>query len=127
MRKTIYRCILITILIGISANTLFADDTTNNQNITFDQKTPGGPRRAPSLYPVSFSGSFFMDELIINAVNYTGNITVQITGINGNITQTVPISESENAVIDINSLPEGEYDINIITDGKGIFTGSFEM
>jgi len=127
MKNLILRLILMVFIFGISAGTLHAGDVNYEQEIDFRKQNPTGPSRAPALYPVSFTGTYFMDELIIYSQNYTGDITVQITGISGSIIQTLQISASGNAVIDVSCLPEGVYNIAIITVGKGTFRGGFEI
>ncbi len=121
------RPILFIFLFILSCNYSIAENTDNNHSIMLNKDFPTGPARAPSLYPVSFAGSIFIDELTISAQNYNDEITVQISGTNGSIVQIVQISDSQNAVIDISSLSEGEYTINIITNGKGTFKGDFEI
>lgn len=126
MKNLIFRLILMVFVFGISTATLQAGDVNYEQEIDFRKQLPTGPPRALALYPVSFTGTVFMDELIVGSQNYTGDITVQITGISGSLVQTIQISASEIAVIDLSSLPEGVYNISIFTVGKGTFKGMLE-
>lgn len=127
MNNLIFRLILFIFLLIFSGNYLMAGNTPISQEIRLDKNNPTGPSRAPSIYPVSFAGSIFIDEITISTQNYNDEITVQISGTNGSIVQVVEISDSQNAVIDISSLTEGEYTIDIITNGKGTFKGDFEI
>lgn len=121
--KKIFTVFLLVFLFGsISNNPLNASDTVREIEIT--KESHSGPPRVPSLYPASFNGLFLMGEITISAENYSGEILIQITGVNGSVTQTVPVSETENAVIDVSSLPEGEYVLMLYTD-KGTFSGDF--
>jgi len=113
-------------ILGLSSGTLRAGDITYEQEIDLRKQNPSGPPRAPSIYPVSFSASLFMDEITIGSQNYTGDITVQITGISGSIIQTLQISASTTVVVDVSALPEGVYNIAIVTVGKGTFKGEFQ-
>ena len=90
-----------TLIIGMFGFTLFAENTEPDQTIDLKKIIPTGPSRVPSLYPASFNGLFLMGEITISAENYSGEILIQITGVNGSVTQTVPVSETENAVIDV--------------------------
>ena len=126
MKNLIFRLILMVFVFGISSVSLHAGDVNYEQLIEFKKQNPAGQPRAPSRYPVSFTGTYFMDELIVGSKNYTGEITVQITGISGSLIQAVQISASEYFTIDLSSLPEGVYDIAIITVDKGTFNGVFE-
>ena len=127
MKNLIFRLILMVFILGLSSGTLRAGDITYEQEIDLRKQNPSGPPRAPSIYPVSFSASLFMDEITIGSQNYTGDITVQITGISGSIIQTLHISASTTVVVDVSALPEGVYNIAIITVGKGTFKGGFEI
>ena len=128
MKNSIIRFILIICTIGTLSTLTFADNLSNNQEIVLKKGIIAGPPyRTPSLYPVSFNGILFMDEITISAQYYTGEITVQITGTNGSITQTLQISETENATINVSSLPEGAYSIQLVTVDKGTFIGEFEL
>ncbi len=121
--KKVFTIFLLVFLFGsISNNPLNASDTVREIEIT--KESHSGSSRVPSLYPASFNGLFLMGEITISAENYSGEILIQITGVNGSVTQTVPISETENAVIDVSSLPEGEYVLMLYTD-KGTYTGDF--
>ena len=126
MKNLIFRFILMVFVFGISTATLQAGDITYEQEIEFRKQVPTGPPRAPSIYPASFSASLFMDEITIGSQNYTGDITVQITGISGSIIQTLHISASTTVVVDVSALPEGVYNIAIVTVGKGTFKGEFQ-
>ena len=126
MKTLIFRLILMEFILGLSSGTLRAGDITYEQEIDLRKQNPSGPPRAPSIYPVSFSASLFMDEITIGSQNYTGDITVQITGISGSIIQTLQISASTTVVVDVSALPEGVYNIAIVTVGKGTFKGEFQ-
>ena len=126
MKNLIFRLILMVFVFGLSSTSLHAVDIAHEQEIDLKRQNPAGQPRAPSRYPVSFTGTYFMDELIVGSKNYTGEITVQITGINGSLIQAVQISASEYFTFDLSSLPEGVYDIAIITVDKGTFNGVFE-
>lgn len=126
MKNLIFRLILMVFILGLSSGTLRAGDITYEQEIDLRKQNPSGPPRAPSIYPVSFSASLFMDEITIGSQNYTGDITVQITGISGSIIQTLHISASTTVVVDVSALPEGVYNIAIVTVGKGTFKGEFQ-
>ena len=126
MKNLIFRLILMVFVFGISSVSLHAVDYAHEQQIDLKKQNPTGQPRAPSRYPVSFTGTYFMDELIVGSKNYTDEITVQITGINGSLIQAVQISASEYFTFDLSSLPEGVYDIAIITVDKGTFNGVFE-
>ncbi|HNX90056.1 MAG TPA: DUF3244 domain-containing protein [Paludibacteraceae bacterium] len=126
MKNLIFRLILMVFILGLSSGTLRAGDITYEQEIDLRKQNPSGPPRAPSIYPVSFSASLFMDEITIGSQNYTGDITVQITGISGSIIQTLQISASTTVVVDVSALPEGVYNIAIVTVGKGTFKGEFQ-
>ena len=126
MKNLIFRLILMVFIFGISSVSLHAGDITYEQEIELKKQNPTGQPRAPSLYPVSFTGIYFMDEIILWSQNYSGEITVEITGIGGSINQTSRITPNRNIFIDIRSLPEGVYNISIFTVGKGAFYGEFE-
>lgn len=125
--KKILKSVLLVCILGVLVTPLNADNITHEQEVQFKKQTPSGPSRVPSPYPVSFNGTLFMDVIDIYAENYSGNITVQITGNSGSLTQAQQISDAIPVTIDVSSLSPGTYTIEIITAGKGIFTGDFEI
>ncbi|MGC3979170.1 MAG: DUF3244 domain-containing protein [Paludibacteraceae bacterium] len=122
--KEIIRTILLVCILGMFISPLKA---TDNKEIQFNKRSASGPSRAPELYPVSFSGVLFVDEIALSAQNYQGAVTVHISGVGGAITQTCQVSDTQNAYINISALPAGEYTIDIITENNETFTGDFEI
>ncbi|MGC3977500.1 MAG: hypothetical protein QM751_04265 [Paludibacteraceae bacterium] len=90
-------------------------------------KKPTTIPRSPALNPVSFHGVIYLEELTITAQNYSGSIEVAITG-TSTLTQTLQIDSSAGyAILDISSLPVGDYTITVGTESSGTFEGGFTL
>ena len=62
---------------------------------------------------------------MVNAENYTGDIQVEIIGVNG-FTTNFTVSGSGSSSIDISTLTAGIYTLHIITS-TSIYTGQFVL
>lgn len=63
--------------------------------------------------------------LVVEIVNYTGMVQVEITGMGGAETQTAPIEQAGVCMANLSALPKGEYTVRILLENQ-IYKGSFE-
>ena len=86
-------------------------------------ETSGGPRTPIPYGSPIISAYLLNDALILHIENYTGNIQVEIIGING-FASNFTVSGSGSSYIDISTLTVGIYTLRIITN-TSIYTGQF--
>ena len=122
MKKLFLILLLVVGVFNINATS----NSQQQQKIDFNKKTTPGLSRAPALNPVSFSGTVYMDMLILTAQNYTGTVQVQITGAGG-LTYSFYAAGAAVENIPLNTLPAGNYTVSVITESSGTFTGTFVL
>jgi len=105
---------------------VYADSNDQAKEVELRKEKPSDYPRAPELNPAQFNAILFMGELTVTAENYTGSVTLQVTGSTGAFTETAYFTEAGNAVFDISSLPEGVYLLTLYTS-RGIYTGEFSL
>ncbi len=89
-------------------------------------ETSGGPRIPfPDANPI-ISAYLLNDALILHVENYTGNIQVEIIGVNG-FTSNFTVSGSGSSYIDIGTLTAGYVYTLRVTTSVGVYTGEFEL
>ena len=89
-------------------------------------ETSGGPRiPLPDANPI-ISAYLLNDALILHAENYTGDIQVEIIGVNG-FTTNFTVSGSGSSSIDISTLTAGYVYTLRITTSVGVYIGEFEL
>lgn len=124
MKKTIILLILSFVLVVHQYSMTIISTTTVNKDIPL-LKDPIRPQpRTPSLE--FFTASFNNQILSIAAYAYTGNVQVQIIGING-FSFSYYCNSTDTQYIDISTLSEGTYLLSITTDSGFIYTGEFEL
>lgn len=123
MKKTF---IILLLIVGFFSINITAKNKDQKQDVQLAKDNPKGLSRAPALNPVSFSGTVYMDMLILTAQNYTGTVQVQITGAGG-LTYSFYAAGAAVENIPLNTLPAGNYTVSVITEGSGTFTGSFVL
>ena len=102
---------------------VFSEGTTT---VDIKKENPKGGMRVPGSNPTSFSVQITGDILYLRINNYTGILQVEITGVDG-LVDTFYCDSSAVEVIDISMLIGGNYTIQLITDGRGTYTGQFEL
>lgn len=106
--------------------------TVANPNPTSDKDIPlvkepvrPQPHRVQSLK--SFTASYNNQLLYISSYGYSGNVQVKIIGIDGFDYSYYTDNTNNTQYIDISTLSEGIYILNIITSSGFIYTGEFEL
>ncbi len=89
-------------------------------------ETSGGPRIPLPDANQIISAYLLNDALILHIENYTGNIQVEIIGVNGFTTNFI-VSGSGSENIDICTLTAGYVYTLRITTSVGVYIGEFEM
>lgn len=109
MKKTFILLILSFILVSQQYSMTSINTTSTNKDIPLI-KDPIRPQpRIPSLE--SFTASYDNQTLSITAFAYTGNVQVQIIGING-FSFSYYCNSTDTQYIDISTLSEGTYFLN---------------
>ena len=124
MKRTFILFILSFVLLTHHYSMGYFETFSNNKDIPL-MKSPIRPQpRTPSLE--SFTADYDNQTLSITAFAYTGNVQVQIIGING-FSSTYYSNSADIQYIDISTLSEGIYYLNITTDSGFIYVGEFEL
>ena len=89
-------------------------------------ETSGGPRTPIPDANLIISAYLLNDALILHVENYTGNIQVEIIGVNG-FTTNFTVSGSGSSSIDISTLTVGYVYTLRITTSVGVYSGEFEL
>lgn len=95
----------------------------SNTNKKIDLKEKGPHTRSGNATEINA----FVDEQVISVevTNYIGNIQVMVTGAGGTQSQNAYISNTGVCLVDISSLSNGTYHLQIILEGKA-YEGEFE-
>lgn len=111
----------------MTAFLLFSVSMVGNsaEEIILQKENPTGPPRVPAPNPALFSATYDGILMTIYAENYTDSATVNIFGIDGEVTEIIDFSYSDIAIIDLSSLPEGVYNI-FLTTNSGVFSGELK-
>lgn len=101
-----------------------ADDKKIDYIKTTTRKDP----RAPGTNNPVLTSELVSNEYINFAVtNFTGEVTVEITGDADGYTTSFYSDGSANEIIPIGFLPAGAYKITITLEAKGIYIGYFDL
>lgn len=125
------RILLITLLalllfnVGFSANnfTRYEDKTVIFVEKDMTNKIPRAPGVSNPIITVEL---FDNDYLNLSVQNFTGNVTVEITGVDG-ITTSFYCEGTAQEVIAVDALPAGSYMIKIVLQNKGTYRGYFDL
>ena len=123
MKKKLFVSLLLLVVGCLSFQSYAADETTPEE-IELKKVVKDGGSRMPGQNEVPvFSANYTSEVLMVNAENYTGNIQVEIIGVNG-FTTNFTVSGSGSSSIDISTLTAGIYTLRITTS-TSIYTGQF--
>lgn len=123
MKKTFVLLVFSIVLIiqHATSSTQFSQTTKDIPLKKEDVQTP--PRRLPLE---SFTASYDSETLAIVSPEYTGNVQVQIIGVDG-FSYSYYSTSTYSEYIDISILPQGNYFLRITTESGSIYTGEFEL
>lgn len=125
MKKRIL--LIATILIMMSLHFIKANNYPKvDRTVKLEKEMPEGPSKAPALFPVIFNAYLSANQLSIQAENYTANVLINIAG-TAALSQGLNFGNSDMVVLDLSALPAGEYQITVVTEGKGTFYGTFYL
>lgn len=119
------KIIFLLLIIGLSIPTFMYAGDDQTQQIEL-HKVNGTAPRSVILYPVSFDGILYMDEITLTAENYQGSVEVIITG-PSTMDETITIDNTGIVTLDAASLASGTYTITVITAEEETFQGSFTI
>ena len=123
MKKQLFVSLLL-LVVGCLSFQIYAVDETTPEEIELEKVVKDGGSRIPGQNEVPvLSANYTNEVLMVNVENYTGNIQVEIIGINGFITNFT-VSGSGSSSIDISALTAGIYTLRITTS-TSIYTGQF--
>ena len=125
MKKQLFVSLLL-LVVGCLSFQIYAVDETTPEEIELEKVVKDGGSRIPGQNEVPvLSANYTNEVLMVNVENYTGNIQVEIIGINGFITNFT-VSGSGSSSIDISALTAGIYTLRITTS-TSIYTGQFVL
>lgn len=108
---------------ALSAFNVFTASTSGvNYKIALLKPT-GGTRSATAAEVEAFICS--NHTITVEVENYTGTVCVGVTGVGGTLQETVQVYDNALIVIDLSTLPHGDY-LLTITLGNELYEGYFE-